>query len=63
MIKDGLTRDRAGGVYEKGYEVYDQIEQLRVLVMTWNLGREKILVKPETMFPNSANADIIVAGF
>ena len=50
-------------MYEKGYEVYDQVKQLKILCVTWNLGRQKILVKPETMFPNSANADIIVAGF
>jgi hypothetical protein len=46
-------------MYEKGYEV----EELRILCVTWNLGRKKIIVKPETMFPNSADADIIVAGF
>ena len=63
MVINGESRERTKGVYSKTIEIPETFEPLKILFITWNMGRQKILVKPETMFPNSSSQDIIVAGF
>lgn len=50
-------------MYEKAIGRLEIEEDIKVLVMSWNMARQKLAIKPETMFVNSSQADIIVCGF
>jgi hypothetical protein len=63
LMLSGSNRERNEALYHKGIDKLELVEPLRVLCLTWNMARKKLIVKPEQLFINASTADIIVAGF
>lgn len=47
MMIAGEQRDRNQALYQKGVDKLKFEEKLKIFVITWNMARKKLVVKPE----------------